>query len=568
MGSLALLALLSSAADAARVETASTRDLTIYATYAWPERLDAGWFPLQLAIENPTDDAQRIELTSTASYGYGIQTQLEVDLAPRSTTHVELILPAWMGSVAGHGIEVYSDGEYQTSLYNLGPYDVAMDRVVVVAQAKEPEPGAEVHWADALGNSYSETVAVTTFDHLPRTWSAYTSVDLVVLDTAEGLPDSETLEPLLAWVRSGGALMLRGEGASTLAAGEPLLSSWMEPRFALHPHIEGRMMRGLDGYGAGLGVLVVQDTAGYEHMLELRSALVSTDDVPMQHWSTSANRGFRIARPEIPGVGVIPAGKFSLLLFAVGFILGPVNAVAIRALKKPPMMLVTTPALALVAAGAIIAYGVASQGLGVQSAAFTITMLDQRAHTSSTLQARQLYAGTSVPEGLRPGAGSWHIPLSMDYEFSFESTETPEDGRTISGDLLPARIATQSVVLTERPSRLRLTLEGDTVQNGLGTKVHALVVHAPDGRWYQLSKPLADGQAGTLEPLDEPAVAINEFWASDMARGRSVQAWPHRDIDMPEGTYLALLDESPFAEDDGLKLDEKVGEHRVVGVFE
>lgn len=567
MGSLALLALLSTA-DAARVETASTRDMTIYATYAWPERLDAGWFPIQLAIENPTDEAKRLELTSNASYGYGIVTKLDVDLAPRSTTHVELILPSWMGSVAGHGLEVYSDGEYQTSLYNLGPYDVAMDRVVVVAQASEAEPGAGEHWADALGNSYSETLSMVTFDQLPKTWSAYTSVDLVVIDTNEGLPTAEQLEPLMAWVRSGGALMVRGEDASPLAAGSSALASWVEPRFALHPHIDGRVMRGLDGYSAGLGVLVVQDTAGYEHELEMRSALVSTEDVPMQHWSTSANRGFRVARPEIPGVGVIPAGKFSLLLFAVGFILGPVNALVIRALKKPPMMLVTTPALALVAAGAIIAYGVASQGLGVQSAAFTITMLDQRAHTSSTLQARQLYAGTSVPEGLRPGAGSWHIPLSMDYEFGFESTETPEEGRTVSGDLLPARIATQSVVLTERPSRLRLTIEGDTIQNGLGTKVERLVVHAADGSWYQLDKPLADGQSAKLKPIDDPAVAVNDFWSSRMARGRSVQAWPHRDIDMPEGTYLAKLAESPFAEDDGLKLDEKVGEHRVVGVYE
>ena len=68
--------------------------------------------------------------------------------------------------------------------------------------------------------------------------------------------------------------------------------------------------------------------------------------------------------------------------------------------------------------------------------------------------------------------------------------------------------------------------------------------------------------------MDNPEEQLAAVWASTMSLGGGGHQYPASYQDMAPGSYVARLDHSPFLDDEGLKLDERAGEHRVVGLLE
>ncbi|MFT5585043.1 MAG: hypothetical protein ACI9VR_002631, partial [Cognaticolwellia sp.] len=276
---------------------------------------------------------------------------------------------------------------------------------------------------------------------------------------------------------------------------------------------------------------------------------------------------FRVARPQIPGVGVIPSGRFALLLFGVGMLLGPINVVLIRALKRSAGMLITTPILATLSAGAILAYGVASTGFGAQSASYSVTYLDQVTQRATVQEVRQIYLGAAIGGGLRPGAGFYDFPSRLEYSESFK-VRIDDEGRRVSGAILPSRVATTQVLMGERASRLNLAVRGTEISNNLDTRLDSVVVRAVDGSYWGLNAPLMAEGTATLIAIDAPQEQLAAVWASTMSLGRGRLQYPAAFQDMAPGSYVARVERSPFLDDEGLKLDERAGEHRIVGLLE
>lgn len=537
------------------------------ADYSWPGRVEKGYFPVLVDIENRGSEDQDFTLRFESSYGYNVHIEQVVPLKRGERREVEVLLPAFVDSSPNFSMQVLLDNGISDCYSSaIGPYDVARgSQVVLLVQDRAPEAGELERWVSDLGIG-ADQLAIVSPDQLAQSWGAYSSLDLVLVDTRAGLPSDAELAPLMRWVRTGGAVVFRGPGVKTLAQSREQLSPYAQERHSLRPTLERRMVKGLDGFAVGGGVMVLQEEEMAADRL-LESATLVAQEVPQQRWIPDSTNTFRVARPQIPGVGVIPSGRFALLLFGVGMLLGPINVVLIRGLKRSAAMLVTTPILATLSAVGILAYGVASTGLGAQSASYSVTYLDQAAQTATVQEVRQIYLGAAIGGGLRPGAGFYDFPSRLDYDESFE-IRIDDEGRQVSGGLLPSRVATTQVLVGERSSRLSLSLSGDEIGNNLDARLDSVVLRAADGSYWGLNAPLKAGKTATLVPMDNPDEQLAAVWASTMSLGGGGHQYPAAYQDMAPGSYVARLDHSPFLDDEGLKLDERAGEHRVVGMLE
>ena len=177
-------------------------------------------------------------------------------------------------------------------------------------------------------------------------------------------------------------------------------------------------------------------------------------------------------------LGLVPVKAFSLLMFMVACLLGPLNFLLVRLLKRPQLLLLTTPVLATGCTLVIIAYAGFQQGLSVKQGGFAELLLDQRSHRMASRETRAFFAGLVPRDGLRPGLGTNFFPHMPGYGFRY--VEWRGEGRQISGDLLPARKVSMQSVLTEQAERRRLEVSRSggevVVSNGLGASIEALVL--------------------------------------------------------------------------------------------
>lgn len=555
--------LLIASALAAQVYTEGGSGISVETRYAWPLKVDRGYVPVKVRVDNGSQEERTLRLEWLESYGYSAKIKRDVTLEPGERRELEVLLPAYLDHAAQHSLTVYEGGAWVTSISSIGPYDRSVDgRGSLLLLGQDEAEWEEVqHWVDALVLSDANSVGAVAFDDLPTSQGAYTSVSAVLLDTSEGLPDREKLEPLASWVRLGGSLVLVGDEARDVALDEELFADWMEPRFAWTPWLEGGLLPGLNSQQMGLGQLAFLSDEEKDQPLIVQSVIRPAWNSTLSRRLPRGSRGDVGAMPEIPGVGSLPRGMFAFLMIGVAFLLGPVNAFVVRLLKRPASLLATTPVLALTSTAVLVGYGLAHNGLGVRTANHSVTLLDQRSHTAATHNVRQLYVGFSPPGGIRPSADTFHFPVRPDWDFMPEMSW--DEGPILSGDLAPVRKATRQVVLTEGPARQRLEVIGEQAANSLGADIRQLVLRT-DAGWYVLDQ-LDDGDSAALVPVEEPD--LERLIDSDMAT-RPVDLWPDRALDWPVGTYVARLDSSPFLDDEGVEPQEAAGEHWVVGVLE
>jgi hypothetical protein len=134
----------------------------------------------------------------------------------------------------------------------------------------------------------------------------------------------------------------------------------------------------------------------------------------------------------------------------------------------------------------------------------------------------------------------------------------------LSGGWLPSRLPFTHQTLTERAERGRLELARDggalAATNALGTRIQDLLVRDPDGAYWTLAAPLEPAARARLEPLaaedaDARGVALQ---LGKLAPGLTA---------LPVACYVASLERSPFTDDCGVRGEEVVSNHCVLGVL-
>lgn len=440
----------------------------------WPDSLRRGYQPIFVDVTNRS--AETVDVVLTANGEFWANRPFEVrdrfECAPGARMARELVVPVpWDDAVR---IAVI-DGRARTGTslrVGVGEPD---DRTAIVSFSSI-FPSAEKRVQSAILRA-----DLTAYDHeplryesMPTRMASYTGLDLVVLDVVEGVPYLERIEALLAYVKTGGVVLLEGSKPEEIASLVPAFAPYLE-RSRATISLEDQFT-----FPCGFGELWVDTNPGRDSFAgtpgvstpygqTLARAAYSHEGGSRYVASTSGSGTVGIIRgatdellpmsgrpvprfaPEVipiisPPVDALPArGVLIVILFVFTMLVGPASFFLARKRGTPMLALIFTPAFALSGAAVIFAVSVFSSGLGVKSTALTMTYLDQRTHRASVVEMRTMFSGLSESFALDDAFAA----CIADYE--------------------PARyrISVNGLIITSRRNKTRDPMIALDVSNGL-----------------------------------------------------------------------------------------------------
>lgn len=603
-------------APAARADEQSMAvgSLTVVVRDPWPELLNRGSYPLFVLVDNPTGDARRAEIAIHSGFGASASiVTLEVDVAAQGRATREVFVP--VASFVGAMRVEARDGAQRANLHGLGPTIPPNDdvRVLVHTGVERPAAGYDAQVQAALSDEArarrgeaepggtgvglpsapgaAPELALVEFvahEELATRLEAYTSLDAFVVDVARGAPPDAVLDAALAWGRLGGVVAIVGEGARAFVDRSRALAPWAEPRFVLASTAASDdealavtsawdvavEPAAVHRFVFGQGTLVVsEDPLDAAPVLATLNAAIEAS-LP---WTPNAQpgRGARGDGAALPMEGLEPPYRaLTALLLVFALVVGPLNFWYVKRAKRPGLLLVTVPAIAIAFSVVIFVVGAIAQGLDVRATSASFALLDQRAHRATTGETRLLFAGLSAGDGWRFGPGAaclgrapeghqWNVQRQVRLHFG--------DGVVFGGDYLPVRTPIEQVFVVDRAARERVELERSggvvSVVNGLGTRIERLVLHDFDGSRWRASSAIAPGAAAQLERLAADDTGLDHELDGAVERtfaGVSVGALGA----LPRGAYAAELESSPFLDAGGIAYEERAHAHFVAGVLE
>jgi hypothetical protein len=275
-----------------------------------------------------------------------------------------------------------------------------------------------------------------------------------------------------------------------------------------------------------------------------------------------AGRGFRLL---IPGIEGVPARAYLSILIVFSLLIGPVNYWFLWRRRQQVLMVLTVPIISAAFILLLGGYVLAGEGLGVHGRAASFTVLDQVRRQASTRLSASLYAaGMGPSSGLRFSRDTAVFPIGPDGtgnrdRFFLDLTEA----QRFADGVIEARSPTNfdQIVVRSARERLSVTREPDgsiTAVNGLGAPIQVLL-YKTGGSVYTLDAPLANGAKGALQAGARAAIDVVPSNVPLVVRFR------HLIEHQPEGSYLAVLEHSPFWEPGIDGLNERGSFHLLLG---
>ena len=389
---------------------------------------------------------------------------------------------------------------------------------------------------------------------LPTTWLGYTSVRAVFLGPAEWqqLKDDQRTA-LLTWAACGGDLVfVDGTLDALLPAGSVRSTpDGTDARAYFFGRIHVPSLQTVASVGLGTVLATVEKKQDADWALPVNSA---------SDWGNVNARGFRL---PIPGVGGVPARMYLLILLVFSALIGPVNYWFLKRRGRQVLLVLTTPVISGVFILLLAGYVIAGEGIGVRARAVSFTMLDEARKQAVTRASVSLYAaGMSPSGGLAFARDVAVFPLVRDSRPGEAHMLDLSERQRYAAGLLDARTPSNLELVGFRAARERLAFHRDganvTVVNGFGTRLLALL-YRDASNVYSLTQPLGTGETGTL--------TIGARHAADVIPGDVPLSVRLRYLveHQPAGSYLAILERSPFWSAGVSNLDERGSLHVVLG---
>ena len=390
---------------------------------------------------------------------------------------------------------------------------------------------------------------------LPTNWLGYTSVRAVVVGPTEWAQLSEPQRnALLTWTACGGDLILVDSAPPAADAATPDTPAPVAT--PARAYFFGRIHRPTSASITATGLEVFMAEAQ-----KLQDANLALPATSARDWGKIAARGFRL---PIPGVGGIPARAYVLILLVFSLIIGPANTWFLRRNRQQVLLVLTAPLISAAFILLLAGYVVAGEGQGVSGRIASFTMLDQVRSQAATRSSLSLYAAGLMPSGeLRLPRDVAVFPIGIQgtgtrERLTLDLTET----QRFAGGVILARSPTNVEQIGFRSARERLTFtregSGATVVNALGATVTALV-YRDGATWRLLDERLPPGGKATLKPSGN---GVGNLVPKDLPLWSRIL---HLAQHQPVGSYLAVLDRSPFVESGVPAVAERGSFHLVLG---
>jgi hypothetical protein len=391
---------------------------------------------------------------------------------------------------------------------------------------------------------------------LPTGWIGFTSARAVVIGKTEwDQLNEQQKNALVTWVACGGDLILVDGQVSDLIPSMPAAAATGPDRTVGH-HFFGRVH--------ALTSATLEATGMANMMSAVDSSRNQTWSLPANDatdWGEIETRGFRL---RIPGIDGVPARVYLSILVLFSVIIGPVSFWFLWRRRQRALLVLTAPIISIVFIVLLSGYAVAGEGFGVYGRVASFTILDEATKQAATRASVSMYAAGMTPSGgLRFGRDVAVFPIGPSGAGTRErlTLDLTESQRYSSG-VVQARAATNIEQITFRQARERLTFtraaDGISVVNGLDATLTQLIYR--DGESiYHLDAPLAPGGRQTLTT---GAVDGEQMVPATLAiRSKFIDLVEQQ----PRGSYLAVLDRSPFWESGVSDLTERGSFHLVLG---
>jgi hypothetical protein len=424
-------------------------------------------------------------------------------------------------------------------------------------------PGAYVGMTPGPGASLPPMDFLLDPERLPSNWLAFTSLRAVLLGPTEwDHLNAAQKDALLTWTASGGdllfvdgpldAILPPSSISSVNAAGDSA-----RPYFLGHIHLLG---------SADI------TTRGFKAVID------KLDGGPLMGWGLPANRiwdwevmGERGFKVPIDGVGGVPSRAYLTILVLFLVLIGPVNYIYLWRKRLQVLLVLTVPLISACFIVLLVGYGVLTEGFEIRSRAATFTVLDQVAKHAATRSSVSLYTGGVAPSvGVRFAPDTAVFPIGTDGSGPRATLSLDLTGaQTFQAGLLQSRTPGNFEEIRYVPARERLNFEHSGselhIVNGLGSTIQHLL-YRESGQNYALSGQLAAGEKATLK-VDGPQGPGRKALLADMAKSSAIGTTKFRMLidAQPEGSYMAVLEKSPFWESGMSQAVEQDSLHLVLG---
>ena len=218
----------------------------------------------------------------------------------------------------------------------------------------------------------------------------------------------------------------------------------------------------------------------------------------------------------IPGTLQAPVGGFLLTIGLFVIAVGPVNALALRRLKRLYLLPATVIGISLVTVVTLVVFAICDDGIVARSRVVSFTRIDQPARNSWSVSRQNYYAAFAPSRGLEFPANAelFHVTNldeSSDQALKrVERSDEQRQSRFFQRDYMASRTNSQFLVLQSQKTDLRLQVQEDSassawaVTNQLGARLRHLWVVDSQGKLHYASG-VAPLDSAKLAPSDEAA---------------------------------------------------------------
>ena len=433
----------------------------------------------------------------------------------------------------------------------------------------------------------SNTTEMLPPDDLPQQWLAYSGIDLVFISVDElrqlKASHHRRWQALRDWLVTGPTLCVTGAGDNFAKlpeieklldappvqaqdnSQESLAGGWQRPTeemLAREIHafqdysdeaaadgadflVDGEAMQkpsitplatGIAMREMGLGTVVAFSAENpFSENAEYWRAVFSAVGQSRWHWAARHGLSPRSGQPYfwnqlIPGLDMAPVDAFRILISLFVIVIGPLNFVVLRRLRRPYLVLATAPLAAAAITVMLFGYALVRDGFGTQTRVRSFTLLDQRQQTAVSWSRQTYFAGFAPAEGMRFPKDVAVYPIeAAGFDAgrgAHRELDWRDRGQRLTSGYLPTRQTVQFLTVgSSRDVGRRLDFAASksdatalSVTNRLGTPVRHLLVADEKGNlcW---TKDLAVGE--TASPVGvsaSQAVHLSEIYNTSRLR--------------------------------------------------